>query len=57
MQRIGEPLRTAEAFDPKINALRETGNRIPKGLEAGCPSAIAEICREYLSAKQESSDT
>lgn len=36
-----------------LDALRETKNRIPKDQEAGCIAAIAEIYREYLSAKTE----
>lgn len=38
-----------------LDALRETKNRIPKDQQAGCIAAIAEIYKEYLSAKRESS--
>ncbi len=38
-----------------LGALKETGNRIPKGEETGYVTAIAEIFREYLMAKPESS--
>jgi hypothetical protein len=40
-----------------LDALRETKNRIPQDQQAGCVAAIAEIYREYLSAKQESSES
>jgi hypothetical protein len=34
--------------------LRETKNRVPRELEAGCIAAIARIYREYLEASKES---